>query len=390
MASYMHLLQHLQHEWQQLGAICLLVSGGLIVSPVLAQDNLGRTLLRQVGQCVQQDIIRQRLLSQEALELASISCTFRVVVLTPEGKVRQDAEARMLALVQASGAQVPLPNSQGQATVPLTALPGDDVFTVPVRLGNQIYPFLLDTGASSSIIDGQIARRLGLRGTQIPSRLLSYMVVGNDCSDVKATVHPLPVLQVGNATVRGLRGMGLERKDIPGQLGGVLGMDFLSGFDVVINPRSRQLQLLPPTPLSKTGIPLQGKMGLMTASVQINGRGPFTLALDTGATWMVLSPSLAQRLQINVVAAEPVEVKGFCGSETGKMITLNQVLVQTHQVNQLQAIVLLNSEPLDLLQVDGIIGQNFLNRYQQRWQFGQRSPLGYPASGRLELTPLRQ
>ncbi|MDW8200263.1 MAG: retropepsin-like aspartic protease [Cyanobacteriota bacterium SKYGB_h_bin112] len=389
MVSHIQLLQYLKHQWQRLGAIVFIASSGLTVSPTLAQGNLGRTLLQQVGQCVQQDIIRQRLFSQEALELASMNCTFRVVVLTPEGKVRQDAEARMLALVQASGAQVPLPDSQGRAMVPLTVLPGDDVFTVPVRIGNQTYPFLVDTGASSSIIDSQIARRLGLRGTQIPSRLLSYMVVGNDCTNVKATVHPLPTLQVGNATVRGLRGMGLERKDIPGRLGGVLGMDFLSGFDVMINPRSRQLQLSPPTPLSKTGIPLQGKMGLMTVSVQINGRGPFTLALDTGATWMVLSPALARRLQINIAAAEPMEVQGFCGSETGKLVTLNQVLIQTHQVNQLQAIVLLNSEPLDLLQVDGIVGQNFLNRYQQRWQFGQRSPLGYPTSGRLELIPLR-
>jgi hypothetical protein len=181
--------------------------------------------------------------------------------------------------------------------------------------------------------------------------------------------------------------MGLERKDIPGQLGGVLGMDFLSGFDMVIEPRSRQLQLLPPTQPSRSGIPLQGKMGIMTVQTRINGQGPFTLALDTGATWMVLSPTLAQRLKLNVAAAEPIDVNGFCGLETGKMLTLNQVNVQGYQANQLQAIVLLNSEPLDLLQVDGIVGQNFLNRYRQHWRFGQRSPLGYPTTGSLELTP---
>ncbi|NJK28513.1 MAG: hypothetical protein HC925_08780 [Coleofasciculaceae cyanobacterium SM2_3_26] len=50
--------------------------------------------------------------------------------------------------------------------------------------------------------------------------------------------------------------------------------------------------------------------------------------------------------------------------------------------------VVISNELLDLIGVDGIVGQNFLNRYRQRWQFGARGPLGFPEVGNLELIPL--
>jgi hypothetical protein len=48
----------------------------------------------------------------------------------------------------------------------------------------------------------------------------------------------------------------------------------------------------------------------------------------------------------------------------------------------------LNNELLDLLGVDGIVWQNYLNQYQQHWRFGEPNSLGFPEAGSLTLKPL--
>ncbi len=125
----------------------------------------------------------------------------------------------------------------------------------------------------------------------------------------------------------------------------------------------------------------------MTAQVQINGQGPFTFLVDTGAELMVLSQDLAKRLSIDVTKAKETEVRGFCGTEKGKQIQLAQVSLQQHQAKNLDAVII-GKGVLDLLGVDGIVGQNFLNQYQQHWRFGKLNELSFPDEGTLILTPL--
>jgi hypothetical protein len=187
--------------------------------------------------------------------------------------------------------------------------------------------------------------------------------------------------------VEGMNGMGMERELIPGNFSGVLGLDFLKGFDVIVEPQSLQLQLLPPSPNVAGTIPLIGRFGVAIAEVKINGKGPFLFLLDTGADMMVLSDGLATQLALNTSRAETVEVRGFCGFETAKKTTLDMVALQQHETSNLEAVII-NSEVLQLLGVDGIVGQNFLSRYRQHWRFGEPNVLGFPEDGSLLLTPL--
>jgi hypothetical protein len=213
---------------------------------------------------------------------------------------------------------------------------------------------------------------------------MKYMVVGDNCSDLKGNIHPLPLLAVRSAKVKDLQGLGLPPKFIPGKLTGVLGLDFLSSFDVVLNPKTSTLQLLPPSQPVKETVPLVGKLGVMTVETQIDGKGPFRFLLDTGADRMVISKRLAQKLALDRPENPKIEVLGFCGTEIGRETKLDRVSVKQHQATKLDAIVL-DSKVLYLLGVDGIIGQNFLNRYQQHWRFGQKNALGFPEVGSLEL-----
>ncbi|MBW4523495.1 MAG: retroviral-like aspartic protease family protein [Scytolyngbya sp. HA4215-MV1] len=375
-----------------------------IVLPLIAEDvptqvpkpqppapakSLGRDLLREVVQCVLAKAINPQSMNPDALNAVSLECMYSVVLLDADGKIRPDANERMMALVKATGYRQPKPASQGQATLQLQQLKGFSLFTVPVTLAGQSETFLLDTGATTSIVDAQIASQLNLKGNPLPKGFLKNFVVGDNCSEVTATMHSFPSISVGSATVNGITGLGLPRTSIPGNVAGVLGIDFLGSFDIILDPKTSQLQLLPPslTPLLSQAIPLVGKFGLMTTQVYINGKGPFTFAIDTGAESMVLSDRLAKHLAIETQNAEKVDVTGFCGTETGKQVKLTELRMQNYRLSELSAVVI-DNDLLDVAGVEGIVGQNFLNRYSQHWRFGAADALGFPEKGSLTLTPL--
>ncbi|MEB3279630.1 MAG: retropepsin-like aspartic protease [Lyngbya sp.] len=356
-------------------------------TPTPSSEDLGKQLVQDLSQCMRNAIPNNEPESLEQLQAASMQCTVRVIILTPDGKVRTDANERMNAILTAMNVSLPATVSQGQATVKLERIPESFVYTVPVVLGGKTQRFLLDTGASNSILSEPIVQQLGLTGTTLPGDLLAYFVVGDDCSNIKATLHSLPAITVDAATVEGMNGMGLPKTAIPGDVAGVLGLDFLKGFDVLINPKDSSLQLLPRSNSMAGGVPLQGKMGVMTAEVFVNGKGPYTFLLDTGADVMVLSNRLANTLSIDLENAENTDVRGFCGTEIGQKVQLSSVKLQRYESRNLDGVVL-NNELLDLLGVDGIVGQNYLNQYQQHWRFSEPNSLGFPETGSLMLKPL--
>lgn len=68
-----------------------------------------------------------------------------------------------------------------------------------VQIAGQTKNFLLDTAASASIINNQLAKKLNLKGTPILREMFKFMVVGNDCSNIQANYHTLPTLAVNSA-----------------------------------------------------------------------------------------------------------------------------------------------------------------------------------------------
>lgn len=351
-----------------------------------APENLGEQLFQQVVECVRGKITDPNQLNETALQAASSQCMFDLVLLNGDGSVRDDASDRLIAFVQFSGVTFPQPVAKGQANIPLKLLPDSQLFTLPVQIGNQTKTFLLDTGASGSIIASQIAQQLELESTPVPTDMFKYTVVGNNCSDIQVNLHPLPILKVAGAEVEGILGMGLPQTSIPGNLSGVLGLDFLSNYDLIINPKKQELKLLPASPPGQNAIPLVGKLGSIIAQVRVNGQGPFSFLLDTGASTVVVSKRLVQRLGIDATKAEEIYILGFCGTEKGKKIKLDKVSLQQYENAQLDTVILENNNLFNLLGIDGIIGQNFLNKYQQHWRFGKRNPLGYAETGSLVLT----
>ncbi|MFN3927388.1 MAG: retroviral-like aspartic protease family protein [Pseudanabaenaceae cyanobacterium] len=355
------------------------------------EEELARQLLQRITACTQRKVreLAQQgsALDLEKLEAASIICFMEVMVLTPDRQVAGNTEVRLTRLLNLLGVTVPQPIASGQADIPLGKVKEAEIFTLPVQIQGKSKTFLLDTGASASVIDEKIAAGLGLKGIPIPSQLLSYSVVGDNCDRVRATIVPLPTLQVGTATVSGLSGLTIN--GVPTGSAGVLGLDFLSNYTVYLQPQRSQLRLLPRTapPNDPNLLPLIGRMGVMVAPTQVHNRPPELFLLDTGADVMVIGESFAQTLGIDFRTAPEIEVKGFCGIEKARKVKLSSVQVGTYQLTNLDAVVI-RGEILQVLGVKGIIGQNYLNRFEQVWYFGDRNALGYPTTGHLSLTPI--
>ncbi len=363
-----------------------------LVPSVLADEAPQQTLLQQVQQCVQQQSAYKKETPSNPAAAAAQDiterCIFSVVMLNPNGSVRPDASDRMASLMRQTGTQIIHPKGLGQTTIPLQIQPGQSLFRIPVSIQKQQFSFLLDTGASNSVIDYRTARKLGLKGRPASADLLKYFVVGQQPNRQAPVVYTLPTLILGQTRVSQLIGIGLSTQGPPFKSDGILGLDFLSQFDLVINPKKQSLSLLRPSAPVSSGLPLKGRLGVMTTSaIYIDGKGPYTFLLDTGAAVTTLSENLNQQLGLSFRQAKDVQVMGLGGRIIARWAKLDSLLLQNYRLANKD--VLVASSPIfQTLGIDGVIGQDVLSQYEQHWRFGSPGPLGAPDNGSLELTPI--
>lgn len=312
------------------------------------------------------------------------TCITQLILLDAKGNRRPDASQRLLALFEAMGIAIPKRQRQGQTTLALESLPRSNCFSLPVQLKGYTGQFLLDTGATHTVINTTLGKQLGLPLRDYPPNLTQGLAFGNE-RKTQVGIYPALTLSIKDASVQQIHPLGMAKQSILFNLSGILGLDFLSQFDMVIDPKQRQIQLLPPTP-PKEGIPLTAKGGWLTVQVLINGQGPFTFALDTGATQTIVSPQLADQLALPR-SAEPIQLQGLLGIEAAQPTQLDAIHIGPHQTAQLDALIIA-SPLIERMQVDGLMGQNFLNQYQQHWRFGPQNALGMVEQGTIHLSPL--
>lgn len=115
-----------------------------------------------------------------------------------------------------------------------------------------------------------------------------------------------------------------------------------------------------PRPLEKglTRIPFTlGSPVLVSA--KINGGGPITLILDTGADRTMVAPSALSRLGISFENALRGVVRGVTGASYAEAVWVNSVEVGEARVGPLLIIV----HEADLQGVDGLLGRDFLANF---------------------------
>ncbi|MDR3528709.1 MAG: aspartyl protease family protein [Rhizomicrobium sp.] len=174
------------------------------------------------------------------------------------------------------------------ASIDMTTSADGRRYYVPVRVGGQDRRLLLDTGGVVSTLSEEFVRSLGL--DTYPANLRMYDVTGA-YSDryVKA---PFKIGRLDLGSTQFMVSHGFDQSKEPDVVG-ILGPDFLSLFDVSIDPVSKKLDLLnpdhcadkvvywPATVLAK--VPVERALdGHLVISIELDGK-PFKAIVDTGA-----------------------------------------------------------------------------------------------------------
>ena len=115
-----------------------------------------------------------------------------------------------------------------------------------------------------------------------------------------------------------------------------------------------------PRPLQKGPTRIPFTLGApVLVSAKINGGGPITLILDTGADRTMVAPSALSRLGISFENALRGVVRGITGASYAEAVWVNSVEVGEARVGPLLIIV----HEADLQGVDGLLGRDFLANF---------------------------
>jgi hypothetical protein len=94
-------------------------------------------------------------------------------------------------------------------------------------------------------------------------------------------------------------------------------------------------------------------------NVRINGKGPITLILDTGADRTMIIPSVLPKLGLTVDNGQIAILKGVTGMSQASGILVDSVDVDAAKVGPLMIIV----HDSDLRGADGLLGRDFLSGF---------------------------
>ena len=128
----------------------------------------------------------------------------------------------------------PRPPEDGGTTFALAGK--KPLITVPVYVkGQGPFTFVVDTGASATVVSEGLAARLSIPLLDVPGK-----AVGAGSSDIKMRVATLDALAIGDAVVNKLpvgvvTFLGAISDQVGGKIDGVVGFNYLQAFDCVID-----------------------------------------------------------------------------------------------------------------------------------------------------------
>ena len=141
------------------------------------------------------------------------------------------------------------------------------------------YDFFIDTGAGVSVIDADLAARLGL---EVAGRTATRVPGG---PQVDADVIRAPAIRVGQLEIQGSTPIALRLAEMTGGLFvGVLGMDVFRSVLLTLDPAGGQAVVSRGhlSPESKNVLRLDGSRGRIAFNIEVAGR-TVPIELDTGS-----------------------------------------------------------------------------------------------------------
>jgi hypothetical protein len=120
---------------------------------------------------------------------------------------------------------------------------------------------------------------------------------------------------------------------------------------------------------SRNGFPsrLSGEKPLLLVDAFLNDKGPFVLAVDTGASMTILSPTAARRARaIRSSKGGTAKAVSAAGHSRANFARLDSLVLGPVRVSDLE-IAIVSLAPVSRAirhRLDGVLGYNFLRRYR--------------------------
>jgi hypothetical protein len=158
-----------------------------------------------------------------------------------------------------------------------------------------------------------------------------------------------------------------------------LGLGLTAAFMAGVAALAAAPRQMPPA----TALPVERASNIFFARANINGRGPFWLTVDTGATQTVLDPSTARQLGL-AVRDLGREAQIGVGSETTALATVTGVRIEigtapSFAPRMLYVLPTRAAEGPMGHRIDGILGTDFLRRFVVEIDYGRSRVLLHAA-----------
>ncbi|MCT0223884.1 retropepsin-like aspartic protease [Synechococcus sp. CS-1328] len=316
------------------------------------------------------------------------------------------------ALIQLQGPALRPGILAGSVTLPLERAAGGDTPVLSLRSDGRPVRFLVDTGASSTLVSPDLVKRLGLASTPIPPADFGLAGAGNGCGTLQPRRTSLPPLSLstqslatqrlptqsppseapGTLSLIGAEALVLPVGGLPPDVDGVLGAPQLRQLPLWIDPRGSVLAFgrsaLQAADQASDGrasnrgsgasgevtLPLRWHRGVPLLSLVTGSRAGTVQALaDTGAEGLFVTPELAMVLPA-LGSSQPLRVAGFCGEQPASWTRVQgPSLSGRRPAAPVQAILTANPV-FQALGVEAIVGQELLRPHRQLWRLEATPP----------------
>lgn len=208
-----------------------------------------------------------------------------------------------------------------QASTPVRFRQVQNVPIVQVMInGTATFDFIFDMGASSTVIDFELTKQLSL------SPIKTTFVL-TPAGSKTVSCYRLDNLALGSKSVRNLTVLSSELREIHAispKIRGVLGQNFLSGFDYILNYRDQRIEFEEHGEFANTlqgsRLPVErdrGRVLIITQPSALEKR-PSKLLMDSGASkvYVFKSASRDSGLEMELEVTGEIDVSTIVGSQT--------------------------------------------------------------------------
>lgn len=249
---------------------------------------------------------------------------------------------------------------------------GKIVFVKATVNGEGPFTFVVDTGATVSVLTPSAAKKAGLKEKP-----------GSPLNPVAGSVR---TIAVGDAELRNLPVQIFDppqavslRLDKGVDYSGILGFTFLNNFITTIDYAKKTVRFEAPdakrtTPADATRIPLRRDGDLLFASAYVNGKGPFVFLVDTGSAEIVLQAGMPAKVNMSTETDPKWPGVQFGIADT---VSLGKTAVTNVPV-------VVKNLPANGYPHDGIVGYPFLSRFAVTISYRDKSLTLAPVEARDE------